>query len=82
MSDVSAIHDMACSLLTSLRMTVTRIVQLVDGEELISYESGERQRTSFPLDDPRRGALERRASARSRGGDDAGVLTARSVSPR
>ena len=50
---------MACSLLSSLSMTVTRIVQLADGEELISYESGERQRTSW-LDDPRRGAIERR----------------------
>jgi hypothetical protein len=47
-------------------MTVTRIVQLVDGEELISYESAERPRTSVSVDDPRLGALERRASAGSR----------------
>jgi hypothetical protein len=51
---------MACSLLSCLSMTVTRIVQLADGEELISYESGERQRTSTWLEDPRRGAIERR----------------------
>ena len=62
---------MACSLLTSLRMTVTRIVQLVDGEELISYESGERQRTSFSLDDPRGGALERRGLANANARRDA-----------
>ncbi len=41
-------------------MIITRIVQLADGEELISYESRERQRTSALLDDPRRGLLERR----------------------
>ena len=60
---------MACSLLTSLGMNVTRIVQLVDGEELISYESAERPRTWLSLDDPRRGALERRglANASARG---------------
>lgn len=54
-------------------MTVTRIVKLVDGEELISYESGERSRTSLWLDDPRRGALERRASAGARAGDKPGI---------
>ncbi len=68
---------MACSLLISLPMTVIRIVQLVDGEELISYESGERPRTALALDDPRRGALERRASAV---GDSAGVASLSSTS--
>lgn len=54
---------MACSLLEYVRMTVTRIVQLVDGEEMISYEGGEPLRTSLSLDDPRHGALERRGLA-------------------
>ena len=60
MTTLSPRPNMACSLLACLTMTVTRIVQLADGEELISYESGERQRTSTWLDDPRRGAIERR----------------------
>jgi len=52
---------MAWALLSTIRMTVTNIVKLADGEELISYESSERLR---PLvDDPRRGALERRGAA-------------------
>lgn len=42
-------------------MTVTRIVKLVDGEELISYES-EVVRPSV-MNDPRMGALERRSAA-------------------
>lgn len=62
---------MACSLLTSVRMIVTRIVQLVDGEELISYESGERPKTSLALDDPRHGALERRGLANATARRDA-----------
>lgn len=73
---------MACSLLSSVSMTVTRIVKLVDGEELISYESVERPRTSLSLDDPRRGALERRASARSCGVDKVGALAPSAVSSR
>jgi hypothetical protein len=39
-------------------MTTTRIVQLADGEELVSVESGERARPV--IDDPGRGAIERR----------------------
>lgn len=54
---------MACSLLSSVRMTVTRIVKLADGEEMISFESSERSRASSVVDDPRRGALERRGAA-------------------
>ncbi len=52
---------MACSLLSSSSMTVTRIVKLVDGEELISFEN----ETVPPsvMDDPRMGALERRSAA-------------------
>lgn len=42
-------------------MTVTTIVKLADGEELISYESSEPLRRV--MDDPRRGALERRGAA-------------------
>ena len=45
-------------------MTTTRIIQLADGEELISYDTGERVRR-IVMDDPRRGALERRAIAES-----------------
>lgn len=41
-------------------MTVIRIVQLADGEELVSSEDVE---PSSPLDDPRRDALERRSAA-------------------
>jgi hypothetical protein len=52
---------MAWALLISIPMTVTNIVKLADGEEMVSYESSERVR---PLvDDPRRGALERRGAA-------------------
>jgi hypothetical protein len=54
-------HYMAWALLSTLVMTVTNIVKLADGEEMISYESSERVRPS--LDDPRRGALERRGAA-------------------
>jgi hypothetical protein len=43
-------------------MTTTRILQLADGEELISYETSERPRPTV-MDDPRRGALERRDAA-------------------
>ena len=43
-------------------MTTTRILQLVDGEELISYDTSEKVRR-IVVDDPRRGTLERRASA-------------------
>ena len=52
---------MACSLLYSSSMTEARIVKLVDGEELISFES----ETVPPsvMDDPRMGALERRSAA-------------------
>lgn len=42
-------------------MTVTRIVQLTDGEELVSFEPVEAL-TASVLDDPRRGALERRGA--------------------
>jgi hypothetical protein len=42
-------------------MTITTIVKLADGEELISYESGEPVRPL--IDDPRSGALERRGAA-------------------
>ena len=42
-------------------MTVKNIVKLADGEELISYESGEP--TGALMDDPRQGALERRGAA-------------------
>ena len=52
---------MAWALLLTTVMTVKSIVKLADGEELISYESGE---AAGPLlDDPRRGALERRGAA-------------------
>ena len=44
-------------------MTTTRIIQLADGEELISYESERARR--IVMDDPRRDALERRANADS-----------------
>lgn len=44
-------------------MTVTRIVQLADGEELISYESPERPRATLVIDDPRRSVLELRGLA-------------------
>lgn len=43
-------------------MTTTRILQLADGEELISYETSERARP-IVMDDPRRGTLERRSAA-------------------
>jgi hypothetical protein len=43
-------------------MTVVRIVQLVDGEEIISFESVERSSEAC-ADDPRRGALERREAS-------------------
>jgi hypothetical protein len=43
-------------------MTTTRIIQLADGEELISYETSERVRP-IVVDDPRRGTLERRSAA-------------------
>jgi hypothetical protein len=46
-------------------MTVTHIMKLADGEELISYESVEPRRSL--LDDPRRGALERRGAAEAAG---------------
>ena len=52
---------MAWALLSTLVMTVTTIVKLADGEEMISYESSERVRPL--MDDPRRGALERRGAA-------------------
>ena len=60
-SRVESGHAMACSLLSSSSMTVIRIVKLVDGEELISFEN----ETVPPsaMDDPRMGALERRSSA-------------------
>ena len=45
-------------------MTTTRILQLADGEELISYDTTERVRR-IVVDDPRRGTLERRADADS-----------------
>jgi hypothetical protein len=48
-------------LLQRIPMTVTTIVKLADGEELISYESSEPLRRV--MDDPRRGALERRGAA-------------------
>jgi hypothetical protein len=38
---------------------VPRVVQLADGEELISFDAGERSRSTV-LEDPRRAALERR----------------------
>lgn len=41
---------------------MTRIVQLADGEELVSYESVEHTR-SVLMDDPRVGAMERRGLA-------------------
>lgn len=59
--DVSRLNAMACSLHSTLAMTVSRIVKLVDGEELISFES-ERVRPSI-IDDPHRGAIERRGAA-------------------
>ena len=43
-------------------MTTTRILQLVDGEELISYDTSDGVRR-IVVDDPRRGTLERRAGA-------------------
>ena len=43
-------------------MTVTRILQLADGEELIS-ESSDRAAASSVIEDPRRGALDRRQAA-------------------
>lgn len=52
---------MAWSLLSTLTMTTTRIIQLADGEEMISFET-ERVRP-IVMDDPRRGALERRVAA-------------------
>lgn len=51
----------ACSLLFSIDMTVTRILQLTDGEELVSFEHAD-VRPSV-MDDPRHGALERRGAA-------------------
>jgi hypothetical protein len=48
-------------LLNTILMTVKNIVKLADGEELISYESSEPMRPL--IDDPRRGALERRGAA-------------------
>lgn len=53
---------MACSLLSYTDMTVTHIEQLVDGEELVSFELVDVTR-AVALDDPRRGALERRGAA-------------------
>ena len=43
-------------------MTVTRIMKLSDGEELICFEA-ERRRPVVLDDDPRNAALERRAAA-------------------
>jgi hypothetical protein len=43
-------------------MTTTRILQLADGEELISYEASDRGRR-LVVDDPRWMALERRIAA-------------------
>ncbi len=45
-------------------MTVIRIVKLVDGEEMISVVPRERSGASSVMEDPRRGALERRGSVK------------------